>query len=1268
MTDHTTQLRIVRPRENLYYGLVSSKKVLKVKVQAFSAEKPVDDETFQSLLGKSKIRIFLDGSPVAVADHEKFIKATYTAAIDLSQVPDGAHSLQAVIQDEKSSAASPISNSSVSNIIIDRNLPTITAVMPSKGMKIEDRAFSRVLVEASGGGTGLYLKRCTAMIDQKIYKNPVEHKKGLVFLIPIPPKQGPHRLKLTIVDKAGNKSQRTIYFEIIEAAAQAEELDWQHRKGVVEEKLVSDSRFRRLLLTDARSAFAENGIPYLRAASSALPPPFPPAQADFFAGLNTDMASEKWDAMMKRATEDSPARNNARIAQIRERLGTSGPTTENGELTASAKDLVCEIMQNPQGFLESLGGTLLEDEKPYIFPSFSEVDATAFADWFSMTLTGQQPQPSEDRQLNLQEITNKISQDPVLFFRWLTQPAETYQELYPDATPRDIAFLPKPISPEEARRIVDSRSPTASIPTPSPTPHNSSDLVVGFSLPILNEFLGLFFTTLQQPRVFPKSFTSDYLSGLPAPYANIHCEVHLDQPGDLTVHDASADRISVTASGSASVTAEDGSQFSYSLALTPVYTILLKEDKVFLKFYSVGVEVTDQGSGISDADTAAAIKSFIETEVRNEYPDGEIYLVDQRPVNINIPFADVAVDIHRIWVHDDTDPGGSGELYFGIGIDGQEYLFGQIDADSGSMIEISRRFMLKKAGNSFPVQIQGIDMDLGVWPDVDDPLGGSMRMHSLATPGTYTLRGVTPVTSYELVWDIVEGVLRFLCWLVEALVWLFNFFFGWLGVRLEVHCTSWVENIMGWVRKAHTVDVHTYTLEYSVVPLSPVTTSVSLSKHEISGNALYLSFDFSIPEIGDLLAQKTGAVGFVGSSDFGVALSENLINKIISGWWHYSALPKRVTTPYGNRLLYAHVDLDQPRIALNSGSIGLGLAAAGVAGTNLGPAHITLGLPSGVAGLVLLTQEGRNLVFKIDKIWFLGDNLVTFLANLITHFAYNFSFFGEQLIDKQTIVMDLASSLRFGVQGAEYELNPTAPVQVKDAELIMKFSTVIAPSIRVEPSQLDFFLEPVLSFKIGNAGNEMLTITRMEFTDGIFQLVNPPGLPLNIPPGQEEILAVKVEDSWTDLHTAKLLMNNNDPAKPIAEVTLIALDKPIIQVVPEMIVLNQNFGSQEIIITNKGHVDLHLTDMVITDKFFSSPQVPSTADQHFPGATIAPAQEYRTTINIDVNKLDGTRSPSGYLNIYHDDLSKPNPISVLLSAIYYSSGGGSQSGGGGDYQ
>jgi hypothetical protein len=1019
-------------------------------------------------------------------------------------------------------------------------------------------------------------------------------------------------------------------------SGEAEQL-WQDRKGVAEEKLRSDVKFKKKLLVDARAALAEERIPYTRAASRVLPPPLPDEHATFFATVDSDMAFQKWAALSRRAFDDSDGSNHAQFAGMRQRLGATGFVADGGGLTEGAKNLVAQVLQDPEGWLQSLAVAPSVEDRQFIFPSFSETHANAFADWMSMTLAGKPPELGPERRAEIRELRDRIANDADLLFRWLTKPAKTYQEIYPKATARDIANLPSPMLEDEAKQIIASR---AAAPTSSTerTTHNSSDLVIGFRMELLNKLLNIYFTTLApEAERLPRTFSADVGTTHPPPDDIVHCEFTIAQPGDLRILNVVDNRLAATSSGAGFIVLGD-QRLSFELELTPIYTILLKDGRVYLKILNVDVVFT--ANGAPDPTLGKSTQTAIEQEIQRVYPDGEIYLLDQRPIDMNIPLADVEVVLETIEVHDDLDSSGSGELFFGITIDDKEYLFGQFDADSGSNIQLGQRFLLKKGGAPFSVQARGVDMDWGMWPDQDDDLGSAMNVHSASAPGTYVLEGNTPIASLELVWDIVDTVLRVFCWLVEVFIAFFNGLFSRTGFQLAWDCTSWRESVMGWLPKPKTTLTHTYTLHYRVTPLEPMSIAISFPDYKLFqdglNDGLYLTFDLAIPGILDGTGRKkTSAFGFTGPADVGIAISENLLDKVLRAWWTYSPIMTTVTTPYGGRPSYAHVEFDLPEISLQPSAISLDLSISGSAGGNVGFFYPRIAMPARAHASARLFLENRQLEFLIDDLRFSQENVFESLLNVAAAFAINFPF------GPGKAVMNLSHKLRLGLDDSAFLYHPSAQLLVNPEEIRMFLSTDVAPAISVDPFVLDYGFESYKTVVVTNAGNATLWIHSLSIENNVFTFSEPWACPFPIAPKKSVVVQVQIDPAWSGDTSGRLIIASNDPALPSFPIAMHAHDCPRIDLEPRSVGFGEIASRHATIaVRNIGHTPLTVSRVRIANDAFSIVDPPATWPSIDPGNTFL----------LDI-ECTATTDQTGSLTIESDDPIS-GAVTVPLSASF----------------
>ena len=1201
MADFAIELDIIRPQDNT--TLAANQ--LPVEVRVLLDKKHGHKKHALLALARWEFDLLLDGKVVGLAEQKAGNLISFTAKIDLRKQGDGVHTLQAVLYKENAhrKQARRI-ESEITHFILDRTPPVIHSVYPSGGLRIVQGNLPAIVVEADDSPAGLDLEHCAAMLDGVSLGPASFQKKGLIFRVD-KVSVGSHQLQLRVQDRAGNLRKFKSSFEVLAAQPKKDKREHQREAEAFRARLDSDLALQKQLLTSPRQTLVELGLPYTRTLASLLPPPLPEAQADFFAKTDAGQAQKALAPLKQRVLGALDQRDNERIARALQRLGLTDLVETGGSLSAGAKKTIASILQDPAGMLEQFGVSPTTDEQEFIFPAFPPVVAEAMAEWFSTLNSGKPPTPAGDKKTALDVATQAAQNNLEKQIAWLTDPAAAFGQAYPAASAMDLANLPAPILAEEARRLLSPLPNDGALP--DPVLHNSSDAVVAISIETLNKLVAYYFST-EAPGLLPVQSSGQYQVDLPAPYDQISYDIYIAQPGDLRVVDLATNSMSLTATGQAGITLSDGTRYSYGMSLTPHYHIQVHSDHIELVFQSIDVIVADQEADVPVPLAAAQIKTAIQTLVQALYPGGIIPLFDQPLLNITLPFADVAVVLERIYVYDDQDPDGSGELYFEVNIADDKYLLGQFDADSGSSIELNRRFLLMRSGSPFTVGIRGIDLDAGIWPDTDDYLGENSMLNACPTgPEHYSLSVRTDVIEYEMVWQFLEAVtefmVRLLCWVVEFFVSIVNACGKLLGFehRIETRCTEvlvpMVREVWGWVEKANTRNVASYILEYSIMPLPPVSATLNLVSFETSTQAIYLAFDFPIPGIDDLAA-RSSARGFLGAASLGTSVSENLVNKIVRSFWKYAPLPRLVTTSFDSRAFHATLDIGAPNLLLEKvannphfqGSFqGRGneyLAAVnihvdqGIAGTNLGPIHISVPTPTDVLAYASLNrEEGTMLSMMLEKIWFLGNNVPTLFLNLAASFYNLFGWF----TGKKAVLID--SLVQLSHNGGMFQVQPHGPIEITNDEILVNFDVTISPVLVIQPISLNFSATAQQFLEIRNTGNMALTLTGLRTDSPFFSVQSLANPQVRIAPNQQQIVPLMFTPSAIDTYEGNLIIDSDDPTHPVLSVPLSASAAPRVEVQPaelKVVVSGENWEHptpKTVTIRNIGNLPLIITEI-----------------------------------------------------------------------------------------
>lgn len=1201
MTDFAIDLDIVHPQNNTM--LASNH--LPVEVRVLLDKKHGHKKHILVALLKWELDLLLDGKVVGSAEQKAGSLISFIAKIDLRKLHDGAHTLQAVLYKElEHRKKAKRIESGVTHFTLDRTPPTIHSVYPSSGLKIVQGNLPAILVAADDSLTGLDLEHCVAMLDGVSLGAASFQKNGLSFKVGKVP-VGPHQLQLRVQDRAGNLRKFESCFDVLVAQPKKDEHEHEQEAKAFRVRVESDVALQKHLLANPRQTLVELGLPYTRTLASLLPPPLPEAQADFFAKTDAKQAHQALAPLKQRVLDALSQRDNERIARALRRLGLTDLVEMDGCLSIGAKKTIASILQDPIGMLKQIGISPTADEQEFIFPAFPPVVAEAMAEWFSTLNSGKPPILTADKKTAIGDAAQAAQNDIEKQIAWLADPAASLRQVYPAASATDLVSLPGPIPADEARRLLSPLPDEGGLPKPAL--HNSSDAVVAISMETLNKFIAYYFST-EAPGLLPAHSSGQYQIGLPAPYDQISYDIYIAQPGNLRVVDPSANIMSLNATGQASVMLVDGTRFSYEISLTPHYQLRVYSAHIELVFQAVDVVVTDQEAGVPVQSAAEQIKAAIESLARILFPDGIISLFDQPLLDITLPFADVAVVLERIYVYDDQDPNGSGELYFEVNIADDRYLLGQFDADSGSAIELNRRFLLMRAGSPFTIGIRGIDLDAGIWPDTDDYLGENSILNACPVgPEHYSLSVRTDVIEYEMVWQFLETVTEFMvqvyCWVVEFLVTIVNGCGRLLGFerRIETRCAEilipMVRDVWGWVEKANTRNVASYILEYSVMPLPPVSAALNLVSFETSSQAIHLSFDFQVPGI-ENMAARSSARDFLGSASVGTSVSENLVNKIVRSFSKYAPFSSLVTTSFDSRAFHATLDVGEPILLLEKvaniphfqgwfhGRENDCLAAInihidrGIAGTNIGPVHISVPTPTDVLAYANLNrEEGTMLSMELEKIWFLGNNVPTLFLNLAAGFYNLFGGFAG----KKAILID--SLVQLSHNGGIFQVQPHGPIEITDDEILINFDLIISPALEIQPDSINFSTTVQQFLVLHNTGNMALTLSGLRTDNSVFSVQPLTQAHMCIAPTEQQVVSLMFTPSVIGTYQGNLIIDSDDPNHPVLSVPISASSTPQIEVQPaelKVVTSGENWNHpapKTVAIRNTGNLPLLISEI-----------------------------------------------------------------------------------------
>jgi hypothetical protein len=170
-----------------------------------------------------------------------------------------------------------------------------------------------------------------------------------------------------------------------------------------------------------------------------------------------------------------------------------------------------------------------------------------------------------------------------------------------------------------------------------------------------------------------------------------------------------------------------------------------------------------------------------------------------------------------------------------------------------------------------------------------------------------------------------------------------------------------------------------------------------------------------------------------------------------------------------------------------------------------------------------------------------------------------------------------------------------------------------APVITVAPAAIDFGSVNITqsatrTVTITNAGGLPLVITAINDPTGPFSIVNRPGLPVTLAPGETLVITVRFTPTSTLAVLGQFTIVSNDPARPIVTVTLqgqgAAAPVPDLVISKLLVDFPSGSGSTTFEIRNSGNADLLISSIFLPAAPFSISGIPSTPLTLKPGDTL----------------------------------------------------------------
>lgn len=970
-----------------------------------------------------EIGIKLDGEIISIAKHKE--DRIYTAKIDLSETSEGNHTLQAVsIRGDVINSEYPLDSDPIS-LIIDRTVPIIYSVFPSEDVTVGQEGFLEVMVTASDNVSGFNLEQCIITIDnQKLQVIPIQTKKGVIFPIDTETKEGSHNIKIILFDKAGNKSIFNSNFNVVSYIKKMDDLYFKNQSDLIKKDLKKDKSFQKGILVNPRLALGEKGFSYPSMLAKVMPPPMSENTAKYFVDMNRADVRKKFSSLKRRVSAAPPQENHKAAGIFAEKLSGNKAMAkgngsvaepivdEDGKFTSAAKETVSSILQNPEGVLKDMGINLTEEEKQILFPSFPKDDADTLAEWIS--------------QMHSEKFDETDDEDP---------------------ESADPSQMPSVTTVKESAAAVTKETPIAALnPLKKIEPakllkavnYDAADITAGVSFSKLNFALNFYFENIC-PGILPVYTTGEAgFPLLPFPYDKIKYELKIPIPANIKPIDVDKALISLTAQASFSITLGDDSKIGFLIECRPKYSISADNVYVYLVYDSIDITIADINTRIDNEDISTAIEDFLDKLIKTVYPSGRIPVLEQSKMQIGFPLADTEITFHNIILHD-TLEGDDAELYFELGMGDKKIISGEHHGMPGDTVQLNQRYLLQQGSRPLTISVNGKELDERIWQSRED-LGYASYEHPAYTYGKYALTVNYTQKSAHWTYQVLYYATYLVCILVEILVWILNLFLFFLKKKIVFKCHEKIEAVWGWMLVTKTRTIKTYTLQYSLAPVSPVYLSQKLKSFSIDQNAVYMGFDYDIPGI-SAEGSKTSNRSFIENADCGIAVSERMFNVLLQALWEYYPLTRAKSSKLSDLSTYAWIYLGQAPVAVfKENKITIQVTPKGEVGVNEGgPVCGAIAIPEWINGDFIPKLEKNRLNFEIKNLRWSIDNLAHFILAYVNLLAEIFDLFTPlDLTIKAGFFLDPIFTFR--VAGYDFQIKPLGDIKINGSEVVLKFS------------------------------------------------------------------------------------------------------------------------------------------------------------------------------------------------------------------------------------
>lgn len=262
------------------------------------------------------------------------------------------------------------------------------------------------------------------------------------------------------------------------------------------------------------------------------------------------------------------------------------------------------------------------------------------------------------------------------------------------------------------------------------------------------------------------------------------------------------------------------------------------------------------------------------------------YIIPLEPPSLDIPFANMELELHRIILLDNNHVPDKGKqsCYFEIDMNGVKCMPGCLDISDNHIVNLNLKYRIK----DLPLHISMMGFYMNEEDATTQPLGYASTIHDdyKTDPSLYGIWGDITEAQWKIYRLLIDTRVEIAYRLTQKII---DSLLNPIGVKLRTY-EEVSQAVCSLIKKPIFTAKPGYLLEYSIRGLRPPKVASKFLGLFINSytNSIYLKFDYTIEGIRDNLSEKSNIADLVYPNGLGIVVSRNLLNKVIHAYLKYS--------------------------------------------------------------------------------------------------------------------------------------------------------------------------------------------------------------------------------------------------------------------------------------------------------------------------------------------------------------------------------------------